>query len=77
MTASIRIWAQGDPAGELVLYRWEADQESGFVTFEVAKRTDASSRRRRRIDPGLVAMHPAHRVAGHRARAEVDARWGV
>ena len=38
MTASIGIWAQGDPAGELVLYRWEADQESGFVTFEVSTR---------------------------------------
>ncbi len=35
MTASIGIWAQGDPAGELVLYRWEADQQTGFVTFEV------------------------------------------
>ena len=38
MTASIGIWAQGDPTGELVLYRWEADQQIGFVTFEVPKR---------------------------------------
>lgn len=36
MTASIGIWAQGDPAGESVLYRWEADQQAGFVTFEVS-----------------------------------------
>lgn|SRR5690349_19305060 len=38
MTASIGIWAQGDPTGEVVLYRWEADQETGFVTFEVPTR---------------------------------------
>jgi hypothetical protein len=35
VTASIGIWAQGEPTGELVLYRWEADQQTGFVTFEV------------------------------------------
>ena len=35
MTASIGIWAQGDPSGESVLYRWEADQQTGYVTFEV------------------------------------------
>ncbi|MFG1606008.1 hypothetical protein [Actinoplanes sp. NPDC049265] len=38
MTASIGIWARGDATGEQVLYRWEADQVSGFVTFEVAAR---------------------------------------
>lgn len=38
MTASIGIWAQGDLAGESVLYRWEADQQTGFVTFEVPTR---------------------------------------
>ena len=38
MTASIAIWAQGDPSGESVLYRWEADQQTGFVTFEVPTR---------------------------------------
>ena len=38
MTASIGIWAQGDSAGEVVLYRWEADQQTGFVTFEVPTR---------------------------------------
>lgn len=38
MTSPIGIWAQDDPAGEQVLYRWETDQESGFVTFEVATR---------------------------------------
>jgi hypothetical protein len=38
MTASIGIWAQDDAAGERVLYRWEADQASGFVTFEVSTR---------------------------------------
>ncbi|GID96183.1 hypothetical protein ACFQFC_20920 [Amorphoplanes digitatis] len=38
MTASIEIWAQGDPTGESVVYRWEADQQTGFVTFEVATR---------------------------------------
>jgi hypothetical protein len=38
MTASIGIWAQGDPTGESVLYRWEADQQAGFVTFEVPTR---------------------------------------
>ncbi|WIM96991.1 hypothetical protein ACTOB_000474 [Actinoplanes oblitus] len=38
MTASIGIWAQGDPTGESVLYRWEADQQTGFVTFEVPTR---------------------------------------
>ena len=27
-----------DPTGESVLYRWEADQQTGFVTFEVATR---------------------------------------
>ncbi|MBG0567835.1 hypothetical protein [Actinoplanes aureus] len=36
MTASIGIWAEGDVTGELVLYRWEADQQTGFVTFETA-----------------------------------------
>ncbi|GAA2487440.1 hypothetical protein [Winogradskya humida] len=35
MTASIGIWAEGDQGGEVVLYRWEADQRHGFVTFEV------------------------------------------
>jgi hypothetical protein len=38
MTASIGIWAQGDPSGESVLYRWEADQQTGHVTFEVPTR---------------------------------------
>jgi hypothetical protein len=38
MTASIGIWAQGDLAADSVLYRWEADQETGFVTFEVPTR---------------------------------------
>lgn len=38
MTASIGIWAQEDQAGELVLYRWQADEETGFVTFEVGTR---------------------------------------
>jgi hypothetical protein len=51
MSASIGIWAQRDASdsigltshtaratGESVLYRWEADQETGFVTFEVATR---------------------------------------
>jgi hypothetical protein len=38
VTASIGIWAQGDAAGERVLYRWEADQQTGFVTFEVPTR---------------------------------------
>ncbi|UQU65124.1 hypothetical protein COUCH_01865 [Couchioplanes caeruleus] len=38
MAASIGIWAQGDLAGERVLYRWEAGQDSGFVSFEVATR---------------------------------------
>jgi hypothetical protein len=36
MTASIGVWAQGETTGEVVLYRWEADQRSGFVTFEVS-----------------------------------------
>jgi hypothetical protein len=36
LTASIGIWAQGDLAGDVVLYRWEADDQAGFVTFEVA-----------------------------------------
>jgi hypothetical protein len=38
MTASIGIWAEGDPTGERVLYRWEADQSNGFVSFEVPTR---------------------------------------
>jgi hypothetical protein len=38
MTASIGIWAQGDSTGESVLYRWEADQQTGFVAFEVSTR---------------------------------------
>ncbi|MEV4638150.1 hypothetical protein AB0J80_12445 [Actinoplanes sp. NPDC049548] len=38
MTASIGIWAQGDLTGEIVLYRWEADGKTGFVTFEVPTR---------------------------------------
>ena len=38
VTASIGIWAQGDPSGESVLYRWEADQQTGYVTFEVPPR---------------------------------------
>ena len=36
MTASIGIWAHGDPGDDVVLYRWEADEQTGFVTFEVA-----------------------------------------
>jgi hypothetical protein len=36
LTASIGIWAQGDLTDDVVLYRWEADDQSGFVTFEVA-----------------------------------------
>jgi len=38
MTASMGIWAHGDATGESVLYRWEADQQTGFVTFEVPTR---------------------------------------
>jgi hypothetical protein len=38
MTASIGIWAQGEPTAERVVYRWQADQQTGFVTFEVATR---------------------------------------
>jgi len=38
MTASMGIWAHGDATGESVLYRWEADQLTGFVTFEVPTR---------------------------------------
>jgi hypothetical protein len=38
VTASIGIWAHGDPTDDVVLYRWEADEQSGFVTFEVATR---------------------------------------
>jgi hypothetical protein len=38
VTASIGIWAQGDTAGAQVLYRWEANQLIGFVTFEVPTR---------------------------------------
>jgi hypothetical protein len=38
MTASIGIWAQSDLSGESVLYRWEADQQTGYVTFEVPTR---------------------------------------
>ena len=38
MTASIGIWAHSDLAGDVVLYRWEADEQTGFVTFEVATR---------------------------------------
>jgi hypothetical protein len=36
LTASIGIWAQGDLAADVVLYRWEADDQTGFVTLEVA-----------------------------------------
>jgi hypothetical protein len=36
LTASIGIWAQGDLAGDVVLYRWEADDQAGFVAFEIA-----------------------------------------
>jgi hypothetical protein len=36
LTASIGIWAQGDLTDDVVLYRWEADDQTGFVTFEVA-----------------------------------------
>ena len=36
MTASIGIWAQGDLTDDVVLYRWEADDQTGLVTFEVA-----------------------------------------
>jgi hypothetical protein len=32
----IGIWAQGDLTDDMVRYRWEADEQSGFVTFEVA-----------------------------------------
>jgi hypothetical protein len=38
MTASIGIWAEGDTDSPIVLYRWEADDETGFVTFEVETR---------------------------------------
>ncbi|MEV6490677.1 hypothetical protein AB0M20_18900 [Actinoplanes sp. NPDC051633] len=38
MTASIGIWAKGETTGEQVLYRWEADQQTGFVILEVATR---------------------------------------
>jgi hypothetical protein len=39
VTASIGIWAQGEPTGDRVLYRWDADQQSGFVTFDVPTRS--------------------------------------
>jgi hypothetical protein len=38
LTASIGIWAHGDPADDVVLYRWEANGHAGFVTFEVTTR---------------------------------------
>jgi hypothetical protein len=38
LAASIGIWAQGDLAADVVLYRWEADNQTGFVTFESATR---------------------------------------
>jgi hypothetical protein len=38
LTASIGIWAQGDPSDDVVLYRWEADEQTGFVTLEVGTR---------------------------------------
>jgi hypothetical protein len=49
VTASIGIWAQGDPTDDVVLYRWEADEQTGFVTFEVATR---------RIRPAVQSGHP-------------------
>jgi hypothetical protein len=36
LAASIGIWAQGDLAADVVLYRWEADNQTGFVTLESA-----------------------------------------
>jgi hypothetical protein len=45
MTASIGIWAQGATSDDIVLYRWGADEETGFVTFE------AGTRRLRPADP--------------------------
>jgi hypothetical protein len=36
LTASIGIWAQGDTAGAAVLYRWEADDQTGLVSFDAA-----------------------------------------
>lgn len=37
LTASIGIWAQGgNLTDDVVLYRWEADDQTGFVVFDVA-----------------------------------------
>jgi hypothetical protein len=38
VTAAIGVWAQGDTTGDHVLYRWEADQQQGFLIFEVTQR---------------------------------------
>ncbi|WP_306215232.1 hypothetical protein [Actinoplanes sp. RD1] len=38
MVASIGVWAQGDTTGAQVLYRWEAEQQQGYVLFEPAPR---------------------------------------
>ena len=57
MTASIGIWAQGDPTGESVLYRWEAYQQTGFVTLEVP------TRRFRPADESLRHLQPLATVS--------------
>src|SRR3954466_9598901 len=48
MTASMAIWWVGGGDGEVVTYRWEADHQGGFATFEVLMRrfraTDGNGR---------------------------------
>nr|WP_296069718.1 hypothetical protein [uncultured Actinoplanes sp.] len=36
MSAAIGIWALGAVDADVVLYRWEAERQLGFVSFEVS-----------------------------------------
>src|SRR6185436_9116721 len=76
MTASIGIWAQGDPSDESVLYRWEADQQTGYVTIEVPTRRFRPGRRQRSADRGSVLRSRRGRAVGRRRRRDQRLRSG-
>jgi hypothetical protein len=60
LAASIGIWAQGDLAADVVIYRWAADNQTGFVTFESATRRirPAEPRRRESSPVSEVSRRP-------------------
>jgi hypothetical protein len=68
--SSIGIWTQGDATGERVLYRWAADQQTGFVDVRGGDTPIPPVRRQRSADWGV--LYDAATGDSQRTLAEVD-----